>query len=500
MKKDESSEILIFNHFYKLQHDLKRSYIFSSDAIDKNSDCLINSEWNSRIHPIYAMIFSFFSQPIKLSEAIKQLSEFFEISYQAALDLINPFISNNESFHTEYADTHNNFPSNIIIDVTKAFSSAVQYYPHQFVYEELDFKSERLYVGPQGIVFMLNNTCATDCVYCYADRSVKRKTIPLNTIKSIIKNAYNIGVASFPITGGEFFLYKNWRELLAELILYKYKPALISTKVPLKEQDILNFKPYEIPIQISLDSLTNDKLVKILNVKEDYLEKMKRTIILLDQYKINFQIATVLTKYNDGIENLENIFGFLKNLKSLVRWEIRVAFKSLHSKENFDDLKIAKEKIKIIGEWIYNLRSITKVNILWSPDSSDKYFKSEDGSRKFLGSKCSANSTHMVLLPDGKVTICEQLYWDSRFIIGDLTKQSIEDTWHSQHALEIANPKKKDFSDKSACKTCNIFTECFSYPNKCFADVLKAYGKENWDYPDPRCNKAPTFNNELYHI
>ena len=29
----------------------------------------------------------------------------------------------------------------------------------------------------------------------------------------------------------------------------------------------------------------------------------------------------------------------------------------------------------------------------------------------------------MYILPDGKVTICEELYWNEHFIIGDVTKQ-----------------------------------------------------------------------------
>lgn len=33
--------------------------------------------------------------------------------------------------------------------------------------------------------------------------------------------------------------------------------------------------------------------------------------------------------------------------------------------------------------------------------------------------------------------------------------------------------------------------------NRCWAEILKAYGDENWDYPDPRCIKAPKMKNNL---
>jgi radical SAM protein with 4Fe4S-binding SPASM domain len=138
------------------------------------------------------------------------------------------------------------------------------------------------------------------------------------------------------------------------------------------------------------------------------------------------------------------------------------------------------------------------MNILWSPSfSDDRYFKSEEGSRHFVGSRCSANFSHMVSMPDGKVTLCEQLYWNPRFIIGDLSTQSIEEVWNSPRALELAFPKKSNFRDDSVCKKCSIFDTCYTTHNKCYADVLKAYGDENWDYPDPRCVYAPPFIHDL---
>ena len=105
----------------------------------------------------------------------------------------------------------------------------------------------------------------------------------------------------------------------------------------------------------------------------------------------------------------------------------------------------------------------------------------------------------MVLLPDGKVTICEQMYWKPQFIIGDLTKNTITKVWNSERALELSFPKKENLKDGNVCKTCKIYDECTSFLNKCFADVIKAYGDENWNYPDPRCIKAPDIKKELVY-
>ncbi len=211
----KNSQKYILNHFYQLRHDLTRTYILSPEWVENEKKPFVDLNWSSKIHPIYAMIFSFFSSPIELSEIVKKIASFFEISDEKAEELITPFLNCTESFHTEYAGEVSNFPKNIIIEADKSFSNIVkEYTPQQFIYKELNLEQERYNIVPQGIVFMINNTCATDCMYCHADRTYKSKILPLDKIKSIIKEARNTGIATFSLTGGEFFLYKNWKELL----------------------------------------------------------------------------------------------------------------------------------------------------------------------------------------------------------------------------------------------------------------------------------------------
>jgi radical SAM protein with 4Fe4S-binding SPASM domain len=500
MKSKIKQEMIVFNHFYTLKHDLKRSYILGNNKVSNDRENFVNKDCILKIHPIYPMIFSFLSQPISLDIVSENLSCFLNISKVEAKKMISTFINNQEPLAIDYGGTLNIFPKNILIDSAKSFVKETEYYPEQFVYEDLNFVQERFINAPLGVVFMVNNTCKTDCIYCYADKSTKRQTLSFDRIKYLIKNAKRLNVSSFDIVGGEFFLYREWKLLLDTLNEYDYKPSLISTKVPLNEKDIKDFSMHNIPIQISLDSLNPSTLAKMLKGGNGYSEKIRKTLFLLEEYNVPFQIATVLTTYNNDIENLEVIHDFIKQFKNLSRWEIRVAFKSLYSKENFDSIKLSKDKIEKIGMWIDKKKVNTNVNILWSPSLPDKYFKSEEGSRKFLGSRCSANYSHMVIMPDGDTTICEQLYWNPRFIIGNVNNHSIEEVWNSKRALELAFPQKKDFRKESVCSTCQLFDDCFSFPNRCIADVLKGYGNNNWDYPDPRCQKAPDFENNLFYL
>ena len=107
------------------------------------------------------------------------------------------------------------------------------------------------------------------------------------------------------------------------------------------------------------------------------------------------------------------------------------------------------------------------------------------------GGICAGNYSQLFILPDGKVTICEELYWHPRFILGDINLQSLQEIWNSEVALSLYHIKQDDFSDSSACKTCNLFERCRGLKQVCYRDIVRRYGVEHWDYPDEKCPKAP---------
>ena len=126
--------------------------------------------------------------------------------------------------------------------------------------------------------------------------------------------------------------------------------------------------------------------------------------------------------------------------------------------------------------------------------------KTPDEKRKSFGerARCSGNFYSFTILPDGKVTICEELYWHPKFIIGDLSRQSIKEVWNSGRALELYNISRDQVRDESKCKSCPEFDTCHKTKGVCWKEVLYAYGDENWDYPDPKCPYAMKPYREYY--
>lgn len=485
---------IVLNHSYVLKHDKKRTYIIASE---NNFDSNYIKGWISKIHPIYAMILSFLSTPCFKEEAVDKIASFLDVSVDEAEHILQLFIQSEKPFTTEYHGITSVFPAKLIVNANDKQIYNRVYYPQQFIYEGVDVTQERCYVSPIGLVFMVNNVCATNCVYCYADKYTKSPMLSLEKIDKMCADAKQLGIENIAISGGEIFMYPEWYNLIKILLSYGYKPNLISTKCPLNEYDILKLKELGIKLQVSLDAFDSFTLSSLLNVNKKYFSQIKHTILLLEQYEINFQVATVITNRNCSIPNLNSLYNFLSSLKFLSRWEIRVAFRSLYSREDFNSIKVSKEQIQEIDQWVNDKIKCSSMNLLWSLENSRKYFQGENGSRTFSGSRCSANFSHMVVLPDGKVTICEQLYWNPQFIIGDITTQSITEIWNSPRALYLAHIPQTDVKGSSICSSCKLYDSCLNYPNKCYADVLKAYGKENWDYPDPRCNQAPPFIHDM---
>lgn len=492
----------ILNRYYILRHDEERTFILGGRNGVAAKDDKVDLNWISTIHPAYAMMLSFFSRPIELEVAVNEISDFFSFPKTQIKKFLSKIITAEECWHTTMGGVESGFPKGLIIETREENEcpDMYKYYkPGDFKFSKLDFNTRRMLSAPLSIVWMPNNNCYTACEYCYADRKHHHCMFSLNKIRSFIKDARESGVVEILLTGGDFFENIHWKEILDTLKEEGYNIDMISTKKPLTETELKIFREYGIRLQVSLDTLSEQIAKQLLHVGNGYVDKMMRMIHFADQLHIDFQIATVLTNLNDSLENLETLYNCLSNFINIRHWEIRVAFRSLYSKTDFNKIKSSRSQIKRIGEWIEEKEINTSLRILWSPDEDSNYKKAIGGSKYFPGPVCSANMTNMIVLPDGSVTICEQLYWNPEFIIGNVFSERIGDIWKSENAIDLWKKSQEFISKKSPCSKCKDFQECFDNGNRCIANIIKAYGVEHSDYPDPRCYLAPEFKNVITH-
>ena len=285
------NDIYIINPAYKFRSDKKRCIVTNNNSLFMPNKWEqpdnVNNAISWIVHPYIAYIFNFFDGTETLGKTLKKLSDITGMEQDELQKAIFPFIENEEQMVIPIKKFGcYSLPKNFLIKKTDKMPARK---PFMFDLNEmmnnLDMVSFRQYI-PNSTCLMLNNNCVADCVYCYANTAHKvNNYLPFERIKELISEASLLQMNDFEIGGGDFFMYQYWKELLPELIKHEFMPY-ISTKYPINEEIIEVLKQYSIPgVQLSLDSVDNEEIKKMLNVNDGYLEKVKRGFHLLRDKK-----------------------------------------------------------------------------------------------------------------------------------------------------------------------------------------------------------------------
>lgn len=495
----------ILNPFYSLRNDRKRILLTNSPAFKIPLE-LAEDEITSFIHPIFAIMFSFFNGKDSLDEVLYKISEALNFSIQEIYNFLEPFFENKKRVGIEYDNNFFEFPKLILLDNSKTkYEFRNLKFSDYIINEEFDFSTYRLYEGPSTITILVNTVCATDCTYCYVDRRIKDNCkIPIERLKELIREARKMHVVNFDIAGTEIFLYKHWDVLVEELIVNNYYPYL-STKLPISEHKIIKLKEIGIKdLQLSIDTL-DEKEAQVVNKinTPNYIKKMFNTLSLLEKHKINSAINVVLTNENSSLEGIKKLMDKVNEYDNIEKVTFNPAERSAYwESDDFDKRKNSANELNNIEEFLMKNGKNYNYEIAFSSFSEKSEFINEHEvllKAHNERSLCSANKEQMCILNDGQVTICEELYWNPRFIIGNVLNQSIKEIWKSEKALKLEHLTRDDFSPMSNCKTCPSFNTCRLYTGVCWSNVASAYGEENWDFPSPSCPYSPTLKYSMFH-
>lgn len=489
-----TNNIYILNPAYYLRNDVKRALIGTYETIDPKYKKYAYSDTVSIIHPVIAQMLSFFDGERTLRECIGEIATYFQLSYEEIESIIRRYIENTNEFAINHHGKHIGIPQNILVRKDSGIHREL-YTPQQFIINgTVDLESYRLY-RPVNMLLELTLQCYTDCAYCYADR---RKTsaeyLSLSKIIDIIREAKNLGIANLDINGGEVLLHPGCKEIFQELIANGYR-SLISTKIPVSDDILTMLKNIGWEnIQISLDSVNPDTLSKILHVDNKYMDKMNHTLQKIDELGFNWRVHSIITSQNSSVEKeIKPLINKLLTFKNLHEVTFSPAGYSLYKSEiTYQSIKPKQADIEVIQEYINNLPPLHNIKFSFSGGSEKAEFFCKQQMEHFQDrALCTGNQNGFIVLPDGKVTICEELYWHPKFLVGDLKQQSIQEMWESDKAKNLFYISQQLCSTKSTCKQCDIFVSCRHSRGVCWKEILMAYGENNWDYPDPRCPKAP---------
>lgn len=490
-------ERYVINPGYSLIPDENRVLFVNQDNIDPGVK--YEDNWTSYIHPFNAQLLAFFNGTDPLEEVVIKASGFFGLTVDEIGKIVAGYIENENSFSIPYNGSYMYFPANVLVDKTKINVPYKIYRVEDFILNgEVDLTSLRTSF-PLALNLELTMKCHTDCFYCYANRKMHTKEMPLKTVISIIRQAKQTGVVNFDISGGEVLLHPHYKEIISELLANGYTP-FISTKVPVKKDKLQTLKEIGIKeIQISLDSVNPETLSKILKVPTNYADEIKETIRLTEEIGLSLRVHTIINSHNCIDEEIENLVDFLTGFVNLKTLQFTPAGYSLYKEGLYEQFRPTKTFLERMNRKIDEFREqYPRVTFNLSEADFHEDYRYECRKKNFPErATCTGNMRSMVILPDGRVTICEELYDHPEFIIGDLTKNTIKEVWNSDKAKSLFFLSRQLISEKSVCKKCSQFDHCRQGRGVCWKMVMYAYGKQNWDYPDPRCPEAPQMFNDI---
>lgn len=344
---------------------------------------------------------------------------------------------------------------------------------------------------PTSVNLMTTVTCNTDCVYCYANRKLKN-TLDCKEILQLLSNLKEEGVVNATLTGGDIFTFNGWKDILAEVKRLGYS-HFISTKTPLSREDVLYISELGYnSLQFSLDSANPSILSKILNVDGDiYIQKCIDFLSLCIQHNINVQIRTVLTSHNSSLSGIKHLYHFLNRFGCVCQWDMTPAFFSEYKKEQSQKYRASNEDLTTI--YNFSKHKDLKIPIRISKVTEEGYnLQRYTDVESFCSNNqiCLANYTTLSILANGVCSLCEMLYENEEYLLGNIRKQTVKEIWNSPKALALYAPLQKDISSNSPCSKCNVFNTCKASHNKriCYLNIHKT--GHTSDYPDPACPMA----------
>jgi len=491
---------IILNPQYGIRNEAECSYLC---LLDNSRDILINVRpLFLMIPPLYGYILSSFTGN-SLEETVQNIHDTTQLKKDKILKFVNKLIDNDSLMEVIFRGVKVIFPpkilqTNDIINIknkmkvvtTDGFNPFNRFIPSRPSM-------------PLTINFMITSRCKTDCIYCYADRNLK-VDFGLEKILTLLDECYQNGVLKVGLSGGDIFAYKDWEKVIERMYSYGYS-SFISTKIPLDSTSISFLSKHGIrEIQFSLDSVLNEELDILVRPGKEYVKKVEEMLKTCKESKIKVDIKTVITKYNSKISSLKQLYKLLVKYDSVHTWNVLSAFYS-HYKDGYDDYRGSDESLKECYRYLKQLTHHSHIYILCgnlknkitTPISK---FKNAD---EFVTQNkgCVITTFSMSVNVFGQVVLCEMLYNHKAFHLGNTDEKTIKEIWQSETMKNFHNFKISEFkvNENSPCYSCSDYERCKIGNTKkiCIVDIITSYGEDKWDFPDPRCPKAPKCNMDL---
>lgn len=476
----ESDRIYAINKSYRLINDTTKCVLYRVDDF-------FNSVDNITILKSYeAVVLAMFDGHRPLRDIYSNCRYIFPITDE--IDFVDTIITSLEK-RTE---------DRILVEAEELEESSIQTFDPEAYLIPRDMENScpmdlRLSF-PLSVNFNVSTQCPFSCRYCYHPLDYVPPTLTVSRIQTLAKELKTAGCESIMLTGGDPFCRKDIIDIMKAFhdVGMKYS---ISTKSILTHEQIDRMvdECKLDKIQFSLDSNDIDILSFLIGCNSSYLKRFEDMVAYLQEYGVEVRIKCVLTAYN-----YQGMYDFLEYAHMKLKSDnIQVVQYGRSGTRHKDDLFPSQEQLDIASAELsrfrkdYPLCTVVGGNFGCSyrePMSDKEKLEEPYFSKRSI---CNAGRFSMTILPNGEITVCEQLPYRPEYIIGSIADQSLHDCWNSISMKKWLSPPPRDtYKETSPCRRCSDdkYETCHKIYSRCLRFIWET--TRDTDDPDINCPES----------
>lgn len=353
---------------------------------------------------------------------------------------------------------------------------------------EYRWPAERTSV-PVSVVLSTTNRCPADCQYCYAERA-KCTEMSLAELIRVMNELSAQGIRLVDFGGGDPFarsdamaVFRAMRE--HDFVFFTSTKSLVSSPAACELRDLeIGLGPTHWPhrdLQISVDSTRKDVAAWLTRVP-GYLERAEQSIRNLVAAGLDPRVKCVLTPYN-----YREVSSYLEHFSRLGVRRFQFVQYGRSYYRHSDDLFLTSQQKHELHNELPELRfRFSELDMTFQDELSAGELVESRSTSWAARALCTGGRAAMYIMPNGDVTLCEQIPHAAQYVVGNVLEEDLRSIWHGGRLLDLIHPARDRFSG-SVCFSCDEFDECHHGRGYCYRESLFCYGTI-YDAP-PTCPK-----------
>jgi len=347
---------------------------------------------------------------------------------------------------------------------------------------------------PVSVLVAPTNRCVAQCRYCYAERKLDEELTCAEWI-GIFDQFAELSIRIVDLAGADPFMRADVFDLLRAMVERDFTFS-VSTKSHispawarrLAELGIGRDQPgaTDRGVQVSVDS-ANNQLASWLTGVNNYLDRARSTTANLIAAGLNPRIKCVLTPYN--WEEAGQIVELFSSLGAR-RFQFVQYGRSIY--RHSDDLFLTREQKLRLSESLPRLAAKRgDLEIVFQDETGEVRTGEQIKAAWEQRPICTGGRAALYVLPNGDVSLCEQLPHAPEHVVGNLLRESLLEIWNGAALDKFIHPDRSKF-EGTACRACPEFEPCHWGRGSCYRASLTAFGSV-YDAPPgcPRQEKIP---------